>query len=80
MGHIVKTLKEAFAEVASLPESDQEAIGRSLLSHVEKLHRLRAELDKGVRSLDAGRGEEPDFESFLRDMNDVGDKVDVVAR
>jgi hypothetical protein len=53
---MVRTLEQAIAEVAALPETDQEEIGRRLLSHIEKLRRLREELDKGVRSLDAGKG------------------------
>ena len=53
---MVKTLEMAIAEVANLPDDDQEQIGRQILSHVEKLRRLREELDKGVRSLDAGKG------------------------
>ncbi|HEY7301041.1 MAG TPA: hypothetical protein VH684_24390 [Xanthobacteraceae bacterium] len=53
---MVKTLEQAIAEVAALAESDQEQIGRRLLSHVEKLRRLREELDKGAGSLDAGKG------------------------
>jgi hypothetical protein len=67
---MVKALREAFEEAAELPESDQEQIGRSLLSHVEKLRQLRAELDKGTRSLDAGKGEELDVEAFLREINE----------
>jgi hypothetical protein len=46
----VKTLEQAIAQVAALPDADQEQIGRRLLSHVEKLRRLREELDKGTRS------------------------------
>jgi hypothetical protein len=30
-----------------------------MLSHVEKLRLLRAEIDKGIRSLDAGEGRPP---------------------
>ena len=48
---MVKTLEQAIAEVACLPDADQEQIGRRLLSHVEKLRRLREELDKAARSL-----------------------------
>ena len=62
---MVKTLERALAEVASLPDADQEQIGQSLLSHVEKLRGLRAEIDKGVRSLDAGKGSELDIDNFL---------------
>jgi hypothetical protein len=63
---MVRTLEKAIEEVANLPEADQEQIGRGLLSHVEKLRQLRAEIDKGIRSLDAGEGEPLDFEEFLR--------------
>jgi hypothetical protein len=53
---MVKTLEQAIAEVERLPAEDQEQIGRTLLSHAEKLRALRAEIDKGIRSLDAGQG------------------------
>jgi hypothetical protein len=53
---MVKALEQAIAEVESLPAEDQEQIGRTLLSHVEKLLALRGEIDKGIRSLDAGQG------------------------
>ena len=36
---------------------------RRLLSHLEKLRKLRAEVDKGIRSLDQGT---PRLEEFLR--------------
>jgi hypothetical protein len=35
--------------------ADQEQIGRKLLSHVEKLNALRAEMDHGIHSLDANK-------------------------
>jgi Arc/MetJ-type ribon-helix-helix transcriptional regulator len=41
-----------------------------MLSHIEKLHRLRAEIDKGIRSLDAGEGKPLDVEDFLRQLNE----------
>lgn len=63
---MVKTLETAIAQVAALPEADQEQIGRQLLSHVEKLRSLRDELDKGVRSLDAGQGRIVDIDEFVR--------------
>lgn len=62
---MVKTLELAIAEVASLSEADQEKIGHQLLSHVEKLRRLRSEIDKGIRSLDAGEGQPLDIEDFI---------------
>ena len=67
---MVKTLEKAIAEVSNLPDADQEQIGLQLLSHVEKLRRLRAEIDKGIRSLDAGEGEPLDVEDFLRRQNE----------
>jgi len=69
MAAMIKMLERAIAEIATLPEADQEQIGRQLLSHVEKLRQLRDELDKGVRSLDAGQGEPLDIEAFLAEQN-----------
>jgi hypothetical protein len=63
---MVRTLEQAIAEVECLPATDQEQIGRTLLSHVEKLRALRAEIDKGIRSLDAGEGRESSIEEFIR--------------
>jgi hypothetical protein len=67
---MVKSLERAIAEVATLPDADQEQIGRRLLSHLEKLRQLRVEVDKGIRSLDAGKGVPFDVESFLRLKNE----------
>lgn len=66
---MVKTLKKALAEIEALPYEDQEQIGRQLLSHVEKLRQLREEIDKGIRSLDAGEGRPLDVEAFLKDQH-----------
>ena len=66
---MIKLLEQAMAEVEALSEADQEQIGRELLSHVEKLRRLRAELDKGIASLDAGNGIPLDIEKFIKDQN-----------
>ncbi len=62
---MVKTLEKAIAELSNLPADDQEQIGRKLLSHVEKLRQLRGEIDKGVQSLDAGKGTHLDIDRFL---------------
>jgi hypothetical protein len=62
---MVRTLEQAIAELERLPTEDQEQIGRTLLSYVEKLRALRAEIDKGLRSLDAGRGIESSVEDFI---------------
>ena len=67
---MIKSLEQATAEVANLPEADQEQIGRRLLVHVEKLRQLRAEIDKGIRSLDAGEGKPLELEDFLRQVNE----------
>ena len=66
---MVKTLQKAMAEVASLSDADQEEIARKLLSHVEKLRRLRADIDAGIRSLDRGKGRTVDIEQFIEKMN-----------
>ena len=66
---MVKTLQKALSEIEMLPPADQEHIGRQLLSHVEKLRQLREELDKGIRSLDAGEGRSLDVEKFLKEQN-----------
>jgi hypothetical protein len=52
---MVKTLDQAVALICRLPVADQEQIGRKLLSHVEKLNALRAEMDHGIHSLDANK-------------------------
>lgn len=51
-------LKQAIAKVATLPEAAQQKIGEELLLHVEKVRRLRSELQRGVHSLDHGEGRE----------------------
>jgi hypothetical protein len=63
---MVKTLEQAIAEVERLSAEDQEKIGRTLLSHIEKLQALRAEIDKGIHSLDAGQGQESSIDDFIR--------------
>jgi hypothetical protein len=71
---MVKTLQQAIAEVTALSDSDQEEIGRKLLSHVEKLRQLRVEIDKGIRSLEAGEGRPLDIDEFLRQVNQDHDE------
>ena len=63
---MVRTLEQAIAEVERLPAEDQEQIARTLLSHVEKLRALRAEIDRGISSLEAGQGRESGVEEFIR--------------
>jgi hypothetical protein len=66
---MVKTHQQAISEVERLPAEEQEKIGRTLLSHVEKLRALRSEIDKGLHSLDAGEGRESSIDDFLRQKN-----------
>lgn len=65
MTRMAKSLERALAEMVNLPEADQEQIGQQLLSHVDKLRRLRGELDGGIRSMDQGKGEPLDVDAFL---------------
>ncbi len=53
------------AEVENLPAAAQERIGEELMLHVEKLHRLRAKLDKGIASLERGEGRKLDIEDVI---------------
>jgi hypothetical protein len=62
---MAKALEQAIAEIAALPDAEQEEIGRRLLSQMQKLRRLREEIDKGIRSLDAGNGKPLDIAEFL---------------
>jgi hypothetical protein len=63
---MVKTLERAITEVERLPSEMQEKIGRELLAHVEKLRKLRADIAKGIRSLDNGAGRELDVEDVIK--------------
>ena len=62
---MTKALNKAISEVETLPAADQEAIGRELLEHVEKLRSLRSELELGAMSLDGGLGKELDVEDVI---------------
>ena len=63
---MVKTLELAIAKVAELPEAAQEALGREILKQIDELTALRAEIEIGIRELDAGLGRELDLEEFLQ--------------
>jgi hypothetical protein len=63
---MVKTLERAIAEVANLPEAAQEKIGQELLAHIERLRSLRADIARGINSLDSGAGRELDAEELIR--------------
>jgi hypothetical protein len=63
---MVKTLQSALSQAADLPEAAQEQIGRELLERIDAPARLRAEIAAGLRELDAGKGEQLDFEEFIK--------------
>ncbi len=62
---MVKALERAVAEIARLPEAEQEKIANELLVHLEKLRALRSDIEAGLRSLDAGQGRELDLQDFI---------------
>ena len=64
-GGMVKTLELAIAKAASLPEAVQERLGRELLDRIAPLAGLLAEIEIGIRELDAGLGEELDIEAVI---------------
>jgi hypothetical protein len=63
---MVKTLEIAISKVSALPEAAQEQLGRELLERIETLAQLRAEVELGIRELDAGKGEALDIEDVIR--------------
>ncbi len=67
---MVKTLEIAISKVADLPEAAQEQLGRELLERIETLKNLRAEIEVGIRELDAGLGEALDVEELLRQLHE----------
>ena len=64
---MVKTLELAMSKAAALPEAAQEQLGRELLEHIETLSALRADIEIGIKELDAGKGEELDIEDVIRE-------------
>ena len=67
---MVKTLELALSKVATLPDAAQEQIGRELLERVDALARLRAEVEIGIRELDAGEGRSLDIEDVIKQARD----------
>jgi hypothetical protein len=63
---MVKTLELAITKAANLPEAAQEQLGRELLERINTLAELRAEIDIGIRELDAGKGEPLDIEDVIK--------------
>jgi hypothetical protein len=65
---MVKTLEVAMAKAGELPEAVQELISRELVERLDALSRLRAEIEVGIRELDAVQGEPPDIEEVIRQV------------
>ena len=65
MSEMSKVLKNAIDTVATLPEADQDKIGRELLDHVENIRALRADLQAGIDALDAGAGRKVDMSQVI---------------
>jgi hypothetical protein len=67
---MVKTLELAISKAANLSEAAQEQLGRELLERIDALAELRAEIEIGLKELDAGLGEELDIEALIREARD----------
>jgi hypothetical protein len=67
---MVKTLELAIAKAAGLPEAVQEQLGRELLERIYTLAELRADIEIGLRELDAGFGEELEIADVIRQARD----------
>lgn len=63
------TLERAILQITRLSEVDQKRIGNKLLAHVERLGALRAEIDKGIHSLEAGKGRALLMKAFISNKN-----------
>lgn len=62
--------RKAVSEISELPDEAQDEIGRQLLDYLRRLDDLRAEVDKGLASLDAGEGRELDIDQFIQELNE----------
>lgn len=67
---MVKTLELAISKAANLSEAAQEQLGRELLERIDALAELRAEIEIGLRELNAGLGEDLDIEGLIREARD----------
>jgi len=73
----MKTLTERAAEaIALLPEDMREPAVAYLFEQAEKFRVLKAEIDKGLADVDAGRIREWDFADFLRRSRLAGPQAD----
>lgn len=67
---VVRSIELAVAALASLPERDQDRMGRQLLAYIERLLQLRAEIDKGSGAFETDAGAMLDIEDFLHRQNE----------
>jgi hypothetical protein len=63
---MMKLLQEAMDKVSALPEATQQSIAEDPIAHVESIKHLRAELQKGIDSLDRSEGQQIDIEQVIR--------------
>jgi hypothetical protein len=63
---MTKVLREAIARVEALPEAEQDRIAQDLIDYIDKLNALRADVEIGIRELDAGEGRPLDIEDVIR--------------
>jgi len=67
---MTKLLEQAVETVRSLPEADQDRIANKLVNYIDTLVALRAEVEVGIRELDAGEGRELKFDELLRELHE----------
>jgi hypothetical protein len=75
---MVKVLEFAISKAASLSEAAQELLGRELLERIDELAELRAEIEVGLRELDAGLGGDLDVERLIQEARDEHARVNMV--
>jgi hypothetical protein len=75
---MVKIFELAISKAASLSEAAQELLGRELLERIDELAELRAQIEIGLRELDAGLGEELDIAGLLEEARDEHARVSMV--
>jgi hypothetical protein len=60
------TLQLAVAKASELPEEAQERIGLELLDRLAAMEQLRADIDVGIKELDAGNGRPLRLDDVIR--------------
>jgi hypothetical protein len=63
--YMTNAFKQAIQGVAELLPAAQERIGEELLLHVEKLRRLRSQIQTAAQSLDHGGGRDLDITDVI---------------